>query len=119
LYRNFVSAGNSWIDSSDLRPRLCDFKNRLAINCAGLVPEVSRSHRGQSRSAWHTVKVFAIKDNRGGLPSEKEGVDRRRADRAPQRFLVIDTVDTIITSYPARQNICELLRLIYDKDAER
>jgi len=42
---------------SDLRFRLCDFKNRLAINCAALVPEVSISPRLISLGLAHRQGV--------------------------------------------------------------
>lgn len=78
----------------------------------------SRSHRGRSRSACYIVKVFAIKDNRDGLPSGKEPIGDERIELR-SGILVIDTIDIIVTSYLTRQDICELLRLIYDKDTER
>lgn len=61
--------------------------------------------------------MFAIKDNRGRLPSGKESAGDERIE-LPSGILVIDTIDTIVTSYLTRQDICELLRLIYDKDTE-
>lgn len=61
--------------------------------------------------------MFAIKDNRDGLPSGKEPIGDVRIELR-SGILVIDTIDIIVTSYPTRQDICELLRLIYDKDTE-
>lgn len=62
--------------------------------------------------------MFAIKDNRGGLPSGKESIGDERIELR-SGTLVIDTIDTIVTelSYASGyQDICELLRLTYDKD---
>lgn len=52
----------------------------------------------RSRSTGYTVKVSIIKDNRGRLPSEKEPIGDERIRELRSGILVIDTINTIVTS---------------------